>query len=262
MYEYYRIFGTIHFVIKTKHMKSLQRKGGLLMLALAFLGTLVIATNKSASAQNIRKDTLPPKSEKKVTDLDEALAEIDQAHAEMERSLKNIDWKKIESDLLQSMKQLDLDLSKMKIDLEKSMKELDAVKIKAEMDASLAKIDWDKIQMELDKVKNIDFEKVKTDLEKMKPTLQKTMKEAQESLEKAKAELKEQKTFLDALEKEGLIGQKGSYTIEHKNGQLIINGKVQDTDVYNRHRRFLEKHKRITIKKTEDRIERNNDDEN
>ena len=143
-------------------------------------------------------------------------------------------------------------MSKMKVDLEKSLKEIDAAKIKADIDASLAKVDWKQIEKEIEKVKEIDFEKIKADMAKIQPEIEKSMKQAHESIEKAKAELKEYKTFTEGLEKDGLIDRKGSYTIEHKNNQLIINGKVQPAGVYNKYKAFLEKHGNITIEKTPD----------
>ena len=232
-------------------MKSLQIKGWVLAVAIAFMGILV-ASNKSAQAQSEKKDTLPKKTEKKIVDIDKALIELDNAHLEVEKSLKNIDWKKMETEIQESMKKLEIDMAKMKVDIEKSLKEVDAAKIKADIDASLAKIDWKKVETEIEKVKSVDFEKIKTDLAKMQPEIEKSMKQAHESIEKAKAELKEYKTFLDDLEKDGLIDKKGSYIIEHKNSQLIINGKLQSAEVYNKYRTFLEKHGKITIKKTAD----------
>ncbi len=71
-------------------------------------------------------------------------------------------------------------------------------------------------------------------------------------IEKAKEELKEYKTFLDGLEKDGLINKKEDYTIKHKNGELIINGKTQPAGVYSKYRSFLEKHKRLSIEKSHD----------
>src|SRR5688500_12991596 len=107
-------------------MKSLQTKSWMLMLSLAVMAIFMVAANKSAQAQSAQKDTLPRKTEKKIVDLDQALNELDNAHLEVEKSLKNIDWKKIESEIQESMKKMEVDLAKMKIDLEKSLKEIDA----------------------------------------------------------------------------------------------------------------------------------------
>ena len=80
-------------------------------------------------------------------------------------------------------------------------------------------------------------------------------------MEKAKAEMKEYKTFVDGLEKDGLINKKSNYTIEHKNGALIINGKKQPTNVYNKYRSFLQKHKKLKIEKSGDDFNIDHDDD-
>ncbi len=67
----------------------------------------------------------------------------------------------------------------------------------------------------------------------------------------AKTELKEYKTFENGLQNDGLINKKEAYTIEHKDGQLIINGKIQPESVYNKYRTFLEKHKKFKLEKDE-----------
>jgi hypothetical protein len=77
------------------------------------------------------------------------------------------------------------------------------------------------------------------------------MKAARESLEKAKVNLREYKNFIDELEDDGLINKNEGYTIEHRDGQLYINGKAQRREVYNRHRKFLEKNEQFTIREDE-----------
>ena len=81
------------------------------------------------------------------------------------------------------------------------------------------------------------------------------------TIEKAKAEMKEYKGFVDGLEKDGLINKKEGYTIQHRNGELIINGKKQPADVYNKYRTFLKKHEKFTIKKSDDDFNIYNDDD-
>ena len=88
------------------------------------------------------------------------------------------------------------------------------------------------------------------------------MEKAKVDIEKAKVEMREYKSFVDGLEKDGLINKRDGYSIEHKNGELIINGKKQPADVYNKYRSFLEKHKKFNIKKTDDNFNINNDDHN
>ena len=85
------------------------------------------------------------------------------------------------------------------------------------------------------------------------------VKDVREVIEKAKQDIKEYKAFEEALEKDGLINKKENYSIEHKDGQLIINGKVQPQAVYNKYRSFLENHKQFKWKKDEDGLDLNND---
>ena len=91
------------------------------------------------------------------------------------------------------------------------------------------------MKVELDKVKKIDMkqvddemEKVKEEMEKIGPQIEKEMEKAKVEIEKAKVEIKEYKEFVDGLENDGLINKKEGYTIKHKNGELIINGKTAD----------------------------------
>jgi hypothetical protein len=67
--------------------------------------------------------------------------------------------------------------------------------------------------------------------------------------------LKEYKAFEDGLEKDGLINKKENYSVEHKDGQLIINGKIQSEAAYNKYRSFLEKHKKFKLEKENDNFD-------
>jgi hypothetical protein len=96
-------------------------------------------------------------------------------------------------------------------------------------------------------------------MKNLKPKIEEELKKARVEIEKAKQELKEYKAFEEGLEKDGLINKKENYTIEHKDGQLSINGKTQPQSVYNKYRSFLEKHKKFTLKKDDDNFELNND---
>lgn len=185
-------------------------------------------------------------------EVDKALKEVDVAkiQAEVEKSLKDIDMQEINVQVEKAMKEVNM--VKLQSDIEKSLKEVDVAKIKAEVDASIAKVDMENIRKEIERIKETDFEKIEIELRKIKPEIEKSMKEAKAGIEKAKTELKEYKTFVDGLEKDGLIDKKAPYSIEHKNGVLKINGKTQPADVYSKYRTFLEKHKDFTLKKDED----------
>ena len=96
------------------------------------------------------------------------------------------------------------------------------------------------------------MKKAKDQMEKIKPQIEEEMKKAKGEIEKAKMEMQEYKEFVDGLDKDGLINKKENYSLEHKNGELIINGKKASAETYTKYRSFLEKHKNFNIKKTDD----------
>ena len=209
------------------------------------------------------QDTIPQKKEKKIRDLDEALTElervdinehIEKAMKEVSAALKQLDAEKMRFDIEKSMK--DVELNKIMLEVEKAMKEVDKAKIEQEVKESIAKIDFDKMKAELEKVKEIDLAKVDAEvakamkeLEKAGPQIEKELKKAKVEIEKAKVELKEYKSFVDGLANDGLVDKKQGYTIQHKDGKLIINGKEASAVTYNKYRSFLEKHKKFRIEK-------------
>jgi hypothetical protein len=208
-------------------------------------------------------DTIPPKKDKKVRDLDEAIAELeavdlkielDKAMEEVNKALKELDVEKIHLDVEKAMK--DVDFDKIKTDVEKAMKEVDFAKMEKDVQESLAKIDWNKIKAELDEVKNIDLSKMEVELTQAKeelknigPKLEKELKNAKIEIEKAKTEMKEFKSFVDGLDKEGLINKQDAYSIKYKEGKLTINDKDASAETYKKYGSFLDKHKKFTIEK-------------
>lgn len=228
-------------------------------------------------------DTTPKaKTDKKVRDLDDVIDELDnaeikmnleKAQQEIKDAMKNIDMEKTKLEIDKAMKEVDME--KIKDQVEKATKSIDAEKIKQQIDESLAKVDMKKVNEEMQKamaeVKKIDMEKLNESMKQVEiqmkdlgPKIEKEMEKAKAGIEKAKVEMKEYKGFVDGLDKDGLINKKEEYSIEHKNGELIINGKKQGADVYDKYREFLEKHKKFTIKKSGDdfNIFNGNDDGN
>ena len=172
-------------------------------------------------------------------------------------SLKNINWDKIESEINNSLKEIDT--KSLKVTIEKAMKDVDMAKIQKEIRESLAKVDFDNIKLELEKVKNIDRMKMDADMKKLGeemkelgPKLEKEMQKAKVEIEKAKVEMKEYKSFVDGLANDGLINKKETYSLKHKDGELFINGKKASEQTYSKYRNFLEKHKKFNIEKNND----------
>jgi hypothetical protein len=93
----------------------------------------------------------------------------------------------------------------------------------------------------------------------MKPEIEKSMQNAKESIDKAKKELEGYKGLIDGLDKDGFLDKNKNYTIEYKNGELIVNDKKQPDDVVKKYSGFLKDHKNFTIKKDDNDFNINND---
>lgn len=236
--------------------------------------------------QQSQNDTVPKlkksNTDKKVRDLDEAIDELnaidlkiemEKAQKEVTEAMKNMDAEKIKMEVEKAMKEIDMekikkevdesvakiDMKKIKAEVDNAMKEIDAVKIQHEVEASIAKIDWEKMKNQLDEVKNMNLDKinvqmkeVEENLKKIGPQIAKEMENAKVQIEKAKVEMKEYKDFVDELNNDGLINKKEEYSIKHKNGELLINGKKASDEVYSKYRSFLEKHQKFNIEKSND----------
>lgn len=191
--------------------------------------------------------------------IDEAVKQIDakKIQEEISKAMKDVDFEKMKTELKENMDKIDV--QEMKDEIAKAMKQIDAEKIKADINTSLAKVDMDKIKVELDKVKDIDFKEMEESLKKMKPEIEKSMQTAKESIEKAKKEMLEYKSFIDGLDKDGLIDKDKNYTVEYKNGELTINGKKQSAEVVKKYNSFLKDKKDFTIKKDDDGFDIDND---
>src|SRR5262245_54642154 len=290
-------------------MKPRSLKAGPVLLAIMTIGivfTLISWSHKQSAGRYQQQQNFSDtpqkgkKTEKKIRNLDEALDELDaidlqkemeKAHLEMEKAMKeldgakikmeidkamkDVDFEKMQREFKESMAKMDIDMAKMKKelaasmkdfdsekvkqDIEKAMKEVDFENIKKECDEAMAKVDWEKIEKEMDEVKKIDMSKVdeemakaKKEMEKIGPQLEKEMQKAKIEIEKAKVEMKEYKGFVDGLDNDGLIKKNEAYSIEHKNGELLINGKKASNATYQKYRSFLEKHPKFKIEKSDD----------
>jgi hypothetical protein len=257
---------------------------GRLLFALMIIGTTLslVSWDFKQSSGHYRQsamDTTPKtkktEGEKNILDLDDVLDELNTAELQvnmekvqkelaeamkkfdMEKAMKEVDFEKIKKEVDQSMAKIDM--KKIQAEMTEAMKEIDAAKIQQEAQASMQKIDWDKMKAEMDKVKKIDMSKMQAEMQKVQeemkelgPKLEKEMEKTKIEMEKAKKEMKEYKEFVDGLQADGLINKKEGYTITHKNGELIVNGKKVSEQVYSKYRSFLEKHKKFNIEKSND----------
>jgi len=257
----------------SKYFLALTLVGCFSILLLSWGGQKQIHQQR---AQQTFNDTVPKdRTDRKVRDLDDVLNELDKAelkvdlekvNEQLKEAMKQINMAKIQMEVNKAMKEVDMD--KMKAQIEKATSEITAASIDKEVKESLAAVDWEKMKKDMDEVKKIDMSKLDADMKKLEiemrsigPKMQKDMQNAKAGIEKAKAEMKEYKSFVDGLDKDGLISKKNNYTIQHKNGELIINGKKQPADVYNKYGTFLKKHDKFTIKKSDDNFNIDNDDD-
>jgi hypothetical protein len=192
-------------------------------------------------------------------EVEKAMSEVDLTNIqkEVQESMANLDMAKMQKEIQQSMKEIDGE--KIKMETEKAMSQVDFSRIQKEVQESIAKIDWDKMKTEMDKVKNMDMGKLDDNMKKLSgemkelgPKIEKEMQKANVEIEKAKVEMRAYKEFVDGLEKDGLLNKKEGYTIKHKDGGLIVNGKKVPAEVYSKYRNFLENHKKFSIEKSND----------
>lgn len=245
-------------------------------------------------------DTIPQHRDRKVRDLDEALdqldkidlkATIDQAMAGVAEAMKQFDAEKLNLEVQKALQQVDM--KKVKADMDKAMKEIDFDRIQADVKASLSQIDWNEIKQEMEKVKiemanmkKINLEemnrelakaqeeikkirpqleqelaKAKDEIEKIRPELEKELAKAKVEIEKAKVEIREYKSFIEGLEKDGVLNTKEEYRIVHKDGKLFINDKEVSSSVYNKYKSFLDKHKKLNINKSSNSLNLSDDED-
>jgi hypothetical protein len=252
----------------------------LLILGSGLVLTVAFAQTTGSKQKHAVTDTIPAK-QKKIRDLDEALAEIDRGELEMQRALKEVDRDKMEGEIRKAMKTVELDMAKMKEDLarsmkdidmqkinlevQKAMKEVDGEKIKKELNESLAKIDMEKVKaemekakIEMEKVKDINFRKMQEELATIQPQVEKAMKEAKVDIEKARKEITAYKNLVNALDRDGLLNKNGNYKVEYKNKQLTVNGKTLPADATKKYGEYLSERDDFTLEKKEDGLEINN----
>jgi hypothetical protein len=256
------------------------------ILVTGFVITASAWQGQPLKTKHTKTDTVPGRN-KKITNIDDALEQLDRSRSELDR-FKEEDWKKIELQLKESLKNVQIDAEKMKmqmaeamdavkmqaeiqkamkdVDFEKiksnldiAMKQVDMEKIKAGVDASMAKIDWKKINEQMQEASKVNMQKVEAELKDIGPKIQTEMATARKELDKAKVELKAYKGFIDALDRDGLIKKSENYKIEYRNGDLIINGKKQGADVVKKYSEFLNGRKDFTISRDDDDFNINND---
>lgn len=231
------------------------------------------------------KDTIPGRTQKKIVNLDDAIAELDaldfeqhveKALADAQKSLSEIDFSDIKRQLEESLRDLNMDKIRMEtekelmaVDFEKMKKEMaeamvemkdaekeiaaiDFGKIQSEIKTAIESVNWEEINQELKKVKEVDLAKAQQEIEAANEKIRKVipeMENAKVEIEKAKKELRLYKELLDGLENDGVLDQGKDFEVEHKNGKLTVNGKQVPDAVYNKYKHIFDQTKDVRIRK-------------
>lgn len=256
---------------KTTLLKTLP----VLILGGALVFTAVSSAQTNSGNNRTGNTDTPPKKHKQIRDLDDALLELDRGEAEMMKAMKEFDSEKIGREIREAMKNMDVDMARAKeeiakamkeidmqkisLDVQKALKEVDAEKIKAQVQQALAQVDMKKVQVELDKVKDIDFSKMKVELENIRPEIEKSLQEAKKSIEKARIEITSYKQLVEALDKDGLLKKEQNYKIEYKNSELTVNGKKLSADEAKKYSQYLNDKKDFMLQKEDDNFNIDND---
>jgi hypothetical protein len=185
-------------------------------------------------------------------DVNNAMANVDwnKMRKDMDESMSKVNWDEINKEVNEAMTRVDWD--KMKEEMDASMSKVNWDKMHIEVNEAMSKIDWSQMNSDLSELKNMKLDKLDLDLKKMGEELKNLgpeLEKAREGIETAKAEVKEYRDFVNGLDNDGLINKKEDYSIKHKEGELIINGKKASNEVYTKYRNFLEKHKTFHIEK-------------
>ena len=160
--------------------------------------------------------------------------EIQRALEEAERSIEQA-----QKDVAQNSDLKQEKMQEVQEALARALKDVDMKKIKAETETALAQVDVEKINAKIERIQQVDMQKMQRQLQQMEPKIQASIEKAHEDIEQAQKELTNYKNLIDALDKDGLIQKDDHYTIEYRKGELIINGTKQPDAIKERYRQFL-----------------------
>jgi hypothetical protein len=206
--------------------------------------------------------------------VEESISKIDveKIQEQVNAAIKNIDFEKINRQIQESLRKIDFD--KIQRDIDKSLEEVKKIdkeeirqeieKARQQVKEAMEKEEWKENMKEAQKISNEEVKKalehtkkelarVKEEMKQQKVDLKKELDKAKVEVDKAKEEVKGYQDMIYDMEKEGLLNTKEDYTIEYKDGDLIINGKKQPQDVADRYKKNFRK-KNIAIKKQDGQI--------
>lgn len=198
-----------------------------------------------------RKHNYYGENEYRMNELNMAMGELNNAMKDLKVELKGLDSLNLNIDVQVKQALAKVDFDKISIETEKAMKAIDWDQIRKNVDVSMkqAEQEMKKVNMEQlkanmkmvqDKLNSAEFQQ-QFKSENFKKQIEESMSKAKEGIEAAKRELQNIKAFTEALQSDGLINKKKGYTVELKDGSLIINGTPQSKEVTEKYRKYYKK---------------------
>ncbi|HSB92771.1 MAG TPA: hypothetical protein VLC28_06615 [Flavitalea sp.] len=244
----------------------------------------MLASWRNLPAQHQRlniqmKDTLP-----KGRDLEKELQQLSNARKQLEtiskqdfeamqqqlkQSLAELDQNKIQLQIQQSMKDINIEQSlraaedaMKKMDLDEIMKDVEVEaklsakekeQIRQEISKARMEVEKELKKQDLKELKEIDFKEMERDMQEAKADLEKAkielgengsrireeLADASRDLDEAEAELKGYQEMIYKLEAEKLLDTKKDYRIDWNEPELKINGKVQPKSVSDKYKNYF-----------------------
>jgi hypothetical protein len=218
-------------------------------------------------------DKLSQKNWKELSDnIEKEIGKIDleKIGAEVDAALAKVDMKKINDDVMAALKEVDFDKisqsvseslaeAKDKIDSEEVRRAVAEAKeeirkakleIKKELNAEMEevkKINKEEIRKAIGDAK-AELKKVKEDLKNGKMEFKTELEDAKLDIRKAREEIKGYQKMIYDMEEDKLLNTTEDYSIEYKDGTLLINGKTQPDAVTSKYKKHFNKN-HITIRK-------------
>jgi len=185
--------------------------------------------------------------------------DIEKIQLQTQEALQKIDWNKMEKELQKAQEEIKVTIDSKKMDAEIGLVMEEAEKAVGE----IKEVDMEKIQQQLEQAKEelkMNQGSMQKEIENamkginegLKIDLKKELEKAKLGIENAKEELRSYKNMLDEMDKEGLLNEKGQYSVKYKNGELFINGVKQSDTITNKYKHYFKKEKVIIKSGDED----------
>ncbi len=240
-------------------MKTINSKWwagtALVLMVIIFAAWRSDGGKKELSAPYTDEDTVRPRKKTtyhrndiRISDLDEAMRELDRAMVDMDKNIK-FDMGKMDKEIKQALEEIkNIDFDKISKEINASLKEINWEKTRAEVNKALheaeikiKEVDMKKVKEEMANMKeNIDAQKILShiDVDAIKKSVESGMSAARIGIEAAKKEIGLLKEFIDTLDKDGLIDKKKDYRIQVKDGELYINGTKQSKEINDKYKKY------------------------